>query len=240
MAESGSQITITPASRKRSRSRSQPRGKRLQRKRTSRTTVQTVLKRSVGFPRSKISTLKYNTQTTLNGGGGTTIVHTMSANSLYDPDRTGTGHQPSLYDTWNSIYNHYVVLKSTIKVEFVYPNTAITVPLLCGVYMDDNATLPGSGLPSLLIENGSKYLVFAGDIGAVKTIFHKFDAAKEFSCDPTTKDSISAGIGSNPAEEMYFNIWAADFNAGVYGTVYLNIDMEFQVLWSEPKDFAQS
>ena len=38
------------------------------------------------------------------------------ANGLYDPDRTGTGHQPFGYDEWSPIYDHFTVVGSRITV----------------------------------------------------------------------------------------------------------------------------
>lgn len=44
------------------------------------------------------------------------------ANGLYDPDITGTGHQPQGYDQWGDLYRTATVLKS--KISFLYNLTS--------------------------------------------------------------------------------------------------------------------
>ena len=57
-------------------------------------------------------------------------VYQYKVNSMWDPDLTGTGHQPLGRDTWSSIYNYYKVLECNITVELfdLQHFTAITVP----------------------------------------------------------------------------------------------------------------
>lgn len=43
----------------------------------------------------------------------------MRGNSLYDPDFTGTGHQPLYFDQYMALYSKYRVLGSRIKVTFI-------------------------------------------------------------------------------------------------------------------------
>lgn len=38
-------------------------------------------------------------------------------NSIYDPDRTGVGHQPLGYDQWNTFYNRYRVFKVGYNIQ---------------------------------------------------------------------------------------------------------------------------
>jgi len=42
----------------------------------------------------------------------------MNLNSIFDPDRTGTGHQPYGYDTMATLYNRYRVLSVDYKITF--------------------------------------------------------------------------------------------------------------------------
>lgn len=45
-----------------------------------------------------------------------TPMWTFRLNSLYDPDYTGTGHQPRFFDQWSAIYGSYNVYKVRVKV----------------------------------------------------------------------------------------------------------------------------
>lgn len=47
---------------------------------------------------------------------GNVVFHTIAANSLYDPDQSGVGHQPYSYDQWSALYKYYRVYGVRIRV----------------------------------------------------------------------------------------------------------------------------
>lgn len=53
--------------------------------------------------------------TTYDGG----MVHVWKMNDIYDPDHTGTGHQPYFTDVWKSIYDKYAVLSCEYDITLV-------------------------------------------------------------------------------------------------------------------------
>ena len=58
--------------------------------------------------------------------------HTFRANSVFDPDWTGAGHQPTRFDQLAALYQRYEVLKSKIRVQFTtgqLADTSTTVAL---------------------------------------------------------------------------------------------------------------
>lgn len=67
----------------------------------------------------RLVTLKYAQYTSLTVAAGVASVQTYNLNSLFDPDRTGSGTQPYGYDTLASIYNRYRVLSTRWKVTFL-------------------------------------------------------------------------------------------------------------------------
>lgn len=78
----------------------------------------------------QLACLHYNVTRTLNptaeGLTGGTNVWQFSANSLYDPDTTGIGHQPMYFDNYSSVYWRYRVnyAKVTVTVLNHSVNTA--------------------------------------------------------------------------------------------------------------------
>lgn len=46
-------------------------------------------------------------------------VHVFRGNSLFDPDLTGTGHQPLGFDQWSAFYQSYMVYGLGYKVTFI-------------------------------------------------------------------------------------------------------------------------
>lgn len=69
------------------------------------------------FPIVKTVKLKYVENITLDPpAAGSAATYTFRCNSLFDPNFTGTGHQPMFYDNYSAIYGQYTVVKSFIKV----------------------------------------------------------------------------------------------------------------------------
>ena len=70
------------------------------------------------MPKSKMLRFKYIDNISLNTATGVPTQHFFRANSLYDPDYTGTGHQPHGTDEMGLFFNHYTVISSKITVKF--------------------------------------------------------------------------------------------------------------------------
>lgn len=69
-----------------------------------------------GFPETKVVTLRYAENITLNPGLTTVDSHAFRLNSIYDPDVTGTGNRPRWSQTWDTIYKKYTVIGAKITV----------------------------------------------------------------------------------------------------------------------------
>lgn len=64
----------------------------------------------------------------------------MNMNSLFDPDRTGTGDQPVGFDQWSAFYNRYIVYK--FKVEWYVQSSLGQAIATMGSNQDTAATVP--------------------------------------------------------------------------------------------------
>jgi len=58
------------------------------------------------IPQRYIATMKYSQTFLLSD---VSPGWTFNLNSIFDPDRTGTGHQPYGHDTFQTLYNRYRV-----------------------------------------------------------------------------------------------------------------------------------
>jgi hypothetical protein len=70
------------------------------------------------FPARTVKNLRYATNFQLTVSGGAVASYVFAANGLFDPDITGTGHQPMGFDQMMVQYNHYCVMAAKIKVVF--------------------------------------------------------------------------------------------------------------------------
>jgi hypothetical protein len=127
----------------------------------------------------------------------------MNLNSLFDPNRTGTGHQPYGFDTLAALYNRYRVLSVKWRVTFgsqsgtyqlvVVPvngliNTAITdltsFQTACELPLSVVKTQGGGGGPTIIVQ---KSIHLRALTGVTQT---------EYLAD----DRFEATFGASPAE----------------------------------------
>lgn len=154
--------------------------------------------------------LRYNTVgTTLNpGGGGSISVHVFSANGMYDPDITGSGHQPRGFDQYMALYDHYTVVGSKITLQ-VCPRSGSTYPTIVGVTLKDAATVLANG-NEYMEGRGSVYrLLGAGESAQSVVLTNTFSLRKFQSVkDPLDSDGSRGTPSGNPTEQSYFHCWA--------------------------------
>lgn len=75
--------------------------------------------RSLGVPDSVHIRVKYAEFFTLTSTTGALATQFFRANDLYDPDYSGSGHQPKTFDQWMALYTNFRVIGSAIKVSTV-------------------------------------------------------------------------------------------------------------------------
>lgn len=192
-----------------------------------------------GFPNRVISKLKYSDTYPLSSTAGSIGKQVLYINSTFDPDNTGTGHQPLYRDTFATIYDQYAVVSATIRVTFV--TTAVGVPMLVGALIeDDNAT---STTANTLIEqsNGqSAMLANATGSPSTHTFVVNWDCKKILQIDPYTSESYKTSITSNPTEVSSLLLWSAPADTASSATTYVHVVMEQVVLWTELATPTQS
>lgn len=69
--------------------------------------------------------------------GNTSAYYDWNLNSIYDPNRSGVGHQPLGFDQWGKFYNRYRVYGVTVR--FSATNLA-DVPVRVGIIADNLAS----------------------------------------------------------------------------------------------------
>ena len=114
---------------------------------------------------------------------------------------TRSGGQPYGHDTYQSIYNHYQVLQSTIVVQG-NPNSNFTNPGI-GVLLQDNANIIEDEGRQLCAMKGSSYtMAGVGEICSVKRSFNtKYMQNKANQC---------ASFGSDVSDPMFFVVFSLE------------------------------
>lgn len=200
-----------------------------------------------GFPTRKTVALRYVEDFSLNPGDASTVVQVFRANSLYDPNYTGGGHQPMFFDNYSNLYGKYKVNYATISfrctdqqitnVSFsnqVNGTTTSDTSYFAAnersvrmFLIKDEAVNDYTGKINTLIEEGSKNMKWKfapqNTAGRINTLTMRCYPHR--LCNLNYKDnSLEAAVTTNPSREAFFI-------CGVDSMPNTNADsMNFQVI----------
>lgn len=199
------------------------------------------------FPARQVRTLKYGSVISLNVSTGLGAGHVYTANGLFDPDITGTGHQPMGYDQMMSLYHHYTVTTARIKATMVHLGSAGGTPALCGIVVSSDTAINTMDTAEEFLEHPqrSNYKLSGSVTGepATNQMNLQLDVAKFFGKTKSSMvnaDLYRGAIGLNPAEQVYFHIMANSVSSADAGIVSFIVTIEYDVVFTEPKTLVQS
>jgi len=165
------------------------------------------------------------------GGTGTGDYHSFRANSLFDPDYTTAGSQPTGFDQYAALYQHYRVLSSTCQMNIV--NTS-GQPVIAWCELSGT---PGSlTAPELPLTRGRAAYKTLSPTGGNDncTLTNVYDGVKFFGKSFWDRDH-QAAVGGNPGEDVFFNTGFAPVSESYSGaTADMNVVIIFEVEFSEP------
>jgi len=176
----------------------------------------------------------------LSSTSGTVASYVFALNGCFDPDITGTGHQPMGFDQMMAFYNHYCVVRTKAVVRFSSASgNAGTVCLRV-----DAGSTPLTDIERIMEFGGNvtASIEALGAFGASKVLDLTVDIAKHQGINPSAilADSTLRGdAAANPAELTYLHVqlWNP---AGVTVTSNVYVMLEFDVWFMEPRDAALS
>lgn len=182
--------------------------------------------------------LRYSTSVQINAfTSHTTGVHVFSCNGIYDPDVTGTGHQPRGFDQLMPMFDHYRVLASRIMVRFF--NSDATNPQVGGIAIRDSTTTE-STLYNYTEQGTVKTVPIGTQDTSIKTLRMGVAPHKWLGLS-YKEDSLKGTSSTQPSEQCYYHVFAASPDSSVDpAAVNLNIEIDYLVQFIEPKDLTAS
>lgn len=180
-----------------------------------------------GFPNSIITTMRYAEVFTKTSTLGAIAFNTFNANSIFDPNATGVGHQPMYKDQWSGIYNQYVVIGSKITVHFASQDSKNWVVGVCG---DDDSLFP-TALTDKMEMNNSVYTLIAGQ--DVRTLTMTYEPNADLGVDAISDGASQTAVGANPTELFCFGVWGHVADASLTGKFDFTVEIEYTVKFSE-------
>lgn len=184
------------------------------------------------FPYKMHAVLRYSEVVSINPSTGIPGHYLFRANGIFDPNYTGTGHQPYGHDQYAAIYNHYQVLESTITMSPAQGN-------LDGIYgitlLAD--TTPEADYDTIREMKSTRMSITKDSNGsAPQTVTNYFNSKTFFN-----KSEQSALFGASPADSFYFDCWNEGRTNGVAGqNIPFLITITYKVMMFEPKKLGQS
>lgn len=199
------------------------------------------------FSARQRTVLRYCDYIAIDAALGITADYVFSCNGIYDTNVTGTGHQPLGFDQWMTFYDHYHVVGSKLKATIIPSDTtAANAAAFGGVIVRDAAgSLSANDVTALLeqrtLGTGTcKQIPLAYDRGTV--VMGNYNYAKFHGVTDLLASSVLRGDASNnPSEQAYYHVWVGPLSAGLnLPALIVSIEMEFDVVFSEPKLLNQS
>jgi len=170
---------------------------------------------------------------------GTYQGHNFNGNGLYDPDDTGTGHQPRGFDQIKTLYRTYKVKASSIRVRVV--GIATGAGVFCGLLADpssDSTPTTSTIYDAMEVYKNNGILTNTdGSHGVVELRDRRTTVSMQYNKD---SDSSEALMTANPANTWLWRIlvWNAHPTATFTGVIF--VDLVYDAEFSEPVEPASS
>jgi hypothetical protein len=193
------------------------------------------------FPARTVKMLRYSTSFNISTTAGAVGTYVFRANDLFDPDFSGTGHQPMGFDQMMLFYNHFCVTHA--KMIVTARNLSTTGSPTSFIRQDAGSTtltvadriLEFGGLVSCVLEPAVQF-------GQCKTNVLSLSVARLQGVTESalTADSTLRGdSATSPTEVVYFHVGQYDVNAINTSVVY-EIILEQRAVFMEPRDTIES
>lgn len=228
-------------SRKTSRKKPYGRSKRMRRRAPRRRRVVNLGKSILPFV-SKSTLIYCDNDHSLTSTSGTFARDTYNPIGMYDPDHTGTGHQPLGFDQMMDLYDHYQVIGC--KVTFTI--TSATADCVVGLRLSDGTGLDASlqDLKTFQENPGSKYrfITKSTDNQGTITLSKKISPQKFFGVAPVAyrgETKYTGTVSANPSESMGIHLVCWGLNS-TSATIRYSTRISYIARFTEPKSLAGS
>lgn len=203
--------------------------------------VKNMVEMGMGFPKKLCVKQRYCEViqlATAGGGTGALNYYSFSANGMYDPNITGTGHQPMYFDQYGALYDHYCVIGSKISVRFTPTSTAYPCAIV-GVFVNDDTTVT----PTLfgIMENSlAVHTTVPNTANNNYRLTRKWSAKKFFGKAPLANTELQGTTSGNPTEQSFYTIFIDSSAAAAAASVQAEVTIDYIAVWKELKDIATS
>jgi len=193
---------------------------------------------TAGFPKKLLVKHRYCQAVGIAATTGAFSTAQISCNGMFQP--ISGGHQPMYFDQLTTMYDHYCVIGSKIKVIFAPDSSsALTKPATIGLYVNDD-TSSYSTMQAVQENQQGKSKIIHYNATKPVVLTAKWSAKKFFSKNPLANPELQGTSAANPTEQSFFNICVQDITQAVTATIDVWVEVEYIAVWKELRDIAQS
>lgn len=203
-----------------------------------------ILRTLTAFPTVMYFKLKYDWIIWVSTSLQTPQSYVYRASSIYDPDLSGTGHQPFYFDQLAAIYQYFSVTDSTISIQVV-PGT-LQAPLFVGVVPYTQSSLNINDYTEMMELKGVRYRIVNQDSTGTNSIYKKQTTHKIIG---VKKSEVLSNVNyiCTPSNDSWRLVYwhlkygPLDYNPYNGATVYmLNVRIIYTVKCFNLLDISQS
>lgn len=173
-------------------------------------------------------------------GAGLNALYSFRANSINDPDFTGTGHRPYGYDLYNGMYNFYTVISSKIRVQFASRNTGTTASGLCGIAIENDSVFSTDAQLALEAQHSRHKLFDTLGSGRMPMVTRSYNAKRYWGVkDIADNPEMGALMAADPVNPVFYHVWIAPTNtADTVLQTDMIVTIEYTCLLTSPEEQA--
>lgn len=196
------------------------------------------------FPNSLMRKLKYVDTVTINPASASRARHVFRSNGMYDPDVTGTGHQPRGFDEIMAAYYNFHVIASKITVTQLTSVTSVNGY----VFLAHDSTgdpLSGEANDSSAFECTSivsKPTVLADTTGNTR----KFKVSRSvkhkqyFKSKILSNPNFTGTVSNDPTTQAYWTIYYQNIQGGDPDSMGFLVEVEYIAVFTNPRQIGSS
>ncbi len=181
---------------------------------------QWVLRMPVVMPDTVLVPMRYRESvlfTNISGLG--TYVYSM--NNIFDPNITGTGHQPLGHDQWATFFSKYEVLASRIKIKILPPDLNI---VRFTVFPSETVTPLGNSTASSE-QPYSKTTSITDSVVSKSNFITNYMSVRKLEGRSTASINFTAPFGSAPTSQRYWQLMLASLSGTSIADIFVDVDI---------------
>lgn len=165
--------------------------------------------------------------------------YAMNLNSIYDPNRSGIGHQAYGFDTFSSLYNRYRVVSCGYRLQVGLGSTTVPVSLTA---IPGNEQITASTASEIRENPRSKYIIQnpGSDSKVIRYKSYIPSLVGRTRAQYMADDRYQSTVNASPPELAVLNIQTFSTSDVALAGVQVQVLMEYTVEFFDVKNLGQS